>query len=163
MRPLSGLCADLLSTWATRPDVRDDFDRQLRLLLKQLGAHPDAPAREPPPQTPRTDYRQTRTFREIQNKFGFDPTLPVFVAMAEKIAAHVPIRAKLGRAVKRRKDLMYDWFEAHIDDAIPIFDPFQLLNSDGQRIDHRREYKVRHQRCGACFSAVGSRARSTGM
>jgi hypothetical protein len=132
MASLPTLAIDALFIWGTCSEARDNLDQQLRQLLKDIRAREQAPVEEPA--EPDTNYRETRAFHAIEERFGYNPTLPVLVAMAESIAKHVPVTVKLDRRIKRRKSLIYGWFETQIELVLPLLSNFHLFTRDGARI-----------------------------
>jgi hypothetical protein len=124
---------DALCIWGTRREARADLDQQLRVLLKELETR--AQASEQEPAEPQTNYRETRAFRAIKERFGCSPTLPALVAMAEIISLHCPVTVKLNREMKRRKSGTYNWFETQIDLVLPILHQLHLFTEDAGPIE----------------------------
>jgi hypothetical protein len=79
-------------------------------------------------------YQDSRAYREIHKRWGSNLNLPDLVAMADSLAKLLPNHPRIGREAKRRKDLLYQWLEQHIDDLLPLLSEVVFLNSDGTSV-----------------------------
>ena len=131
MRPLTNRCIRVLACWVRQPASRVDIDQDLLQLLRFLKTgEVSAPPAKPVP----FHYQDSRAYREIHKRWGSNLNLPDLVAMADSLAKLLPSRPRIGRDAKRRKDLLYEWLEQHIEELLPLLTEVVFLNSDGTSV-----------------------------
>ncbi|OHS96257.1 hypothetical protein TRFO_37587 [Tritrichomonas foetus] len=132
---------NLLDSLDKNPGRIPDVNKSLEILLQELKQEKDRPmiheveniaAQEPPkkPQKERFEFKKCEAFKQITEVY-FYPTIrqSELVSISTVLANACELR--VDRDAKRRKDLLYKWFEDHWDQIEPHLKHLIAFNKEG--------------------------------
>jgi hypothetical protein len=79
-------------------------------------------------------YKETRAFREIQERWGSALTFHDLIIMAEELAKRLPGQPRISRDAKRRKEILFEWLEEHFDDIKPLLQNVHFLDNNSKAV-----------------------------
>jgi hypothetical protein len=109
---------EILERWINHKRQQAKLQAQLIQLRDDLLARRDLSESEVPPKKHRLldyQYSESLTYHAIAAQCGKDLKVIDLLSIAEQFANRQQPPLHIGRDVKRRKDLLYQWFESHYE------------------------------------------------
>jgi hypothetical protein len=123
---IPGVCALLLELAVKRRNFTFAIARDVELLCTDL-REANSELTKQKMAAPAWAYRSTEAYQEIVRMYGEEPQPAELLAFARAIARHLPPELAITRQQARKRCAIYQWFEDHWSDILPVLDRVEIL------------------------------------